>query len=404
MSKKRGSGEGSIFEESPGRWVATLSLGYHVGKDGKRRRVRKKFTASTRGQVQRKLTAALKEHQTGGVVPMQRDSLGRYLQRWLETLTMKGRSAATVASYRWLTTKHIEPEIGMIPLTKLTQVHLNDFMQRKLAAGLSARTVGYCHAVVRSALTKAEKDGLVGRNVAKLAEPPAQTGGSRVEPLTPDEARRFLAAVAGHRLEALYSVALAIGLRRGEALGLEWSGVDLNHGTVSVTQTVKRVKGQGLIVERRAKTEKSLRMLPLPDFAIRHLIAHKERQAQERLAAEERWQEHGLVFASTVGTPIEPRNLVRHFHATLEVAKIDRRRYHDLRHTAASLLIAQGATLHEVKDILGHSQIRLTADLYGHAYMAAKRSVVDKMGDILAPQLKPVAPSLAPLVEKSRPN
>ena len=116
---------------------------------------------------------------------------------------------------------------------------------------------------------------------------------------------------------------------------------------------MKRVKGQGLIVERRAKTEKSLRMLPLPDFAVRCLVAHKERQTQERLAAGEQWQEHGLVFASTAGTPIEPRNLVRHFHATLKLAKIEHRRYHDLRHTAASLLLAQGATLHDVKDILG---------------------------------------------------
>jgi integrase len=129
-------------------------------------------------------------------------------------------------------------------------------------------------------------------------------------------------------------------------------------------------------------------MLPLPTFVLGLLRQHKERQARERTFAGEDWREHGLVFTSTTGTPIEPRNVVRHFHATLKTLGIERRRFHDLRHTSASLLIAQGATLHEVKEILGHSQIALTANLYGHAYLAAKREVLSRVESIL----KPVAP------------
>src|SRR5579871_1373456 len=135
-------------------------------------------------------------------------------------------------------------------------------------------------------------------------------------------------------------------------------------------------------------------MLPLPAFAVSALKNHRERQQQERLLAGDDWSEHGRVFTSTIGTPIEPRNLLRHFHATLKSLEISGR-FHDLRHTAASLLIAQGATLHDVKEILGHSQIRLTADLYGHAYMQAKREVVATMDAILAPLPTPLAP-LAP--------
>jgi integrase len=355
-------------------------------------------------EVHKKLTKALEEQQSGGIVPLQGDSLGAFMRKWFGMLRMKGRSESTISSYEWLTKKYIEPEIGMISLTKLTQIDLNDFMKRKLDAGLSPRTVAYCHAVVRSALSKAEKDGLVGRNVAKLAEPPTQTGGSKIEPLNVGEARLLLNAVAGDRLEALYSVALALGLRRGEALGLEWKAIDLEGRILSITQTVKRINGKGILLERTAKTEKSLRTLPLPSFAVRALFEHKERQAEERAFAGEQWREHGLLFTSTIGTPIDPRNLVRHFHATLKALKIDRRRFHDLRHTAASLLLAQGATLHEVKDILGHSQIRLTADLYGHMYMDAKRQVVSKMDDILGPQTGRVAPSVAPSTTKSRLN
>ena len=126
--------------------------------------------------------------------------------------------------------------------------------------------------MIRSALSKALKDGLVNRNVVKLCEVPTKRGGSSsIVPLTIEEARRFLAAVNGHRVHALYFVELALGLRRGEALGLEWSAVDFATGTIAVTQTVKRIKGNGLLIERIAKTPKSLRMLSLPSFALRVL-------------------------------------------------------------------------------------------------------------------------------------
>lgn len=360
--------------------------------------------ATTRRQVQVKLTAALREQQTGGIVPLQRDSLGVFLDRWVGMLRAKGRRESTLGSYAWIITKYIKSEIGTIALTKLTQRDLNDFMQRKMESGLSARTVQYCHAVVRSALTKAEKDGLVGRNVAKLAEPPRQGVSPKIEPLLAEEARRLLAAVKGHRLEALYSVALAVGLRRGEALGLDWAGFDVRQGTLKVTQTAQRVKGKGIVLTRTAKTDKSLRMIPLPKFALRVLNDHRALQKREREFVGAAWREHDLVFTTSIGTPIEPSNLRRHFHKTLDALQIERRRFHDLRHTAASLLLAQGATLHDVKEILGHSQIRLTADLYGHAYMAVKREAVSKMDDVLAPKPKRVAPSVAPQVTSKHVN
>jgi integrase len=399
MSKRRGQNEGTIFEEKPGRWVAQLTLGYEI-HEGRRRRIRKKFVATTRREVQQKLTAALGQQQTGGAVPIQKDSFGSFLGKWTETLRAKKRSESTISSYAWLIKTYIEPELGTIPITKLTQRDLNEFMQRKLDSGLSPRTVQYCHAVIRSALSKADKDGLVARNVAKLAEPPRQDNSGKVEPLSAVDARTFLAAVKGHRLEALYSVALAIGLRRGEALGLEWSAVNLEDSFLAVTQTVKRINGKGLIIERSGKTQKSLRTIPLPCFAVRVLKEHKQLLIREREFAGDQWREHGLVFSTKIGTPIEPRNLVRHFHAILKLVNIERRRFHDLRHTAASLLIAQGATLHEVKEILGHAQIRLTADLYGHAYMAGKREVVSKMDAVL----DPLAPSVAPQGLFTKPN
>ena len=400
--RRRGQNEGTIFEEKPGRWVALLTLGYEM-RDGKRRRIRKKFVSPTRVAVQRKLTAALREQQTGGIVPIERDTLSQYLDVWLKSLPSKGRAEKTVSSYTWLAEKHITPELGRIPLTRLTQRDLNEYMQRKLDSGLSARTVRYCHAVIRSALSRAAKDGLVARNVAMLADPPAEMKKHKVDPLSPEEARRFLGAVEGHRLEALYSVAIAIGLRRGEALGLEWAGLDFDRGLVQVTQTLQPIRKKGMVAKRAGKNDKSLRTIPLPGFAIAALRKHRERQAQERAFAGEDWKERGLVFTTTIGTPIQPGKLLQHFHGVLEALKIDRRRFHDLRHTAASLLLAQGATLHEVKEILGHSQIALTANLYGHAYTSVLRGTVDRVGSLLAPQNR-AAPQVAPQAMDRKPN
>ncbi len=425
MARKRGQNEGTIFEEKPGRWVALLTLGYEV-RDGKRRRIRKKFVAATRDQVSRKLIAALREHQTGGIVPIERDTLGVYLKSWLKSLPAKGRRLKTVESYTWVVNTHIIPELGHIPLTRFTQRDLNEFMLRKVeqrkaeieqrkadakAAGQMhnakkdfdlVSTMRYCLRIIKSALSKAEKDGLVSRNVAKLAEPPAAPA-SKVNPLTPNEARNFLAAVRGHRLEALYSVAMAIGLSRSETMGLAKASLDLDRGQLSVTQTAQRIKGKGIVIEQDAKRRTRLRSIPLPAFAIAALRRHLEWQDEERRLADDAWREHGLVFTSTIGTPIEPTNLRRHMHGVLRMLNIDRRRFHDLRHTAASLLLAQGATLHEVKEILGHSQIALTANLYGHAYTSVLQATVDRVGSVLAPQ-NPVAPPVAPFADRPRPN
>jgi integrase len=403
---KRGSGEGTVFERGGG-WIGFVSLGYEV-RDGKRRRIRKKFTGPTQKAVREKITDALKQLQSGGVVPLQKEKLGPFLRAWLTTLEQKGRKERTIESYRWLIEKHIAPELGAIPLAKLTQRDINAFMGRKLKGGLSARTVAYCHAVIRSALTRAEKDDLVSRNAAKLAEAPGNYKQSHIEPLAPGDATLFLAAVAGDRLEALYSVALAIGLRRGEALGLAWRDVDIVAGMVTVRANLQRIrkadpvegqKKSRLVLSDDTKGRRS-RLIPLPKFAVEALQRHRDTQERERQFAGDAWKESGLVFTTRIGTPIEPRNAVRHFHAMLTTVKLGRHRFHDLRHTAASLLLAQGATLHEVKEILGHSQIALTANLYGHAYTSVLRESVDRVGAILAPE-NPVATTLATTYPKT---
>jgi integrase len=223
----------------------------------------------------------------------------------------------------------------------------------KGGTGLSPRTVAYTRAILRKALNQAVKRGQVARNVATLTDAPKQKK-HKITPLDPAQGRALLAAVQGHRLEGLYRVALSLGLRMGEALGLRWEDVDLDRGESRVSVALQRRKGSKTLAE--PKTERSRRALSLPSVLLSALKAHGMRQLEERLAAGPKWRDHGLVFPSTVGTPLEPRNVTRHYKEMLRRAGLpESTRFHDLRHTAASLLVAQGVHPRVVMEILGHS-------------------------------------------------
>jgi integrase len=401
---KRGQGDGTIFEERPGRWVAVLSMGSKI-IDGKQRRNRKKFVGRTRRVVQEKLTAALRKQDQSLPVATSRESFCRYFERWLVTAKARIRDS-THASYAVVGRLYLIPHFGTVPLQELTAQHVNGMMDAITAAGLSPRTCQYAQAIARKVLADAEKLDLVSRNVAKLSTAP-RSEKAEITPLTVDQARLLLGGVQGHRLEALYSVALAVGLRRGEACALAWPDIDLEAGTLTVRRTLQRIKADGskrgaLRFTEMPKTASSRRFIPLPPMAIRSLRDHQARQAQERLFMGDDWKGAplDLVFSTTLGTPVEPRNVLRHLQQTLITLKLPHHRFHDLRHTAASLLLAQGCTLHTVKEILGHSQIALTANLYGHLFMSVARDAMSGMDAALSPVVtQVVTPEDSPTIQ-----
>ena len=198
---------------------------------------------------------------------------------------------------------------------------------------------------------------------------------------TPEQARRFLAAVRGDRLEALYAVALAVGMRQGEALALHWSDVDLDAGTVRVRYSLQRINGKLTLVQ--PKTETSRRTIDLPLQAIAALRAHWDRQMDERRLAGTTWKEHGLVFTTQRGTPLDKGNVHKWFKALLACAGLPHMRFHDLRHCCASLLLAQNVHPKVVQEILGHSQIAMTLDLYSHVLPSVRKDAATLMSDLL---------------------
>jgi integrase len=236
------------------------------------------------------------------------------------------------------------------------------------------------HAILRAALGQALKCNLVLRNVAKLAHAP-RVEQTEIEPLSPEQARQLLDAAKGDRLAALYSVAIALGLRQGETLGLRWQDIDLDRRLLRVRSQLQRIDGAPQLV--RPNTASSRRTIELPGVVLDALREHQLRQSAERLAAGAAWQEHGLVFATRIGTPLDARNVVRQYHALLAKAGLPRLRFHDLRHTAASLLLAQGLELRVIQHVLGHSQISLTANLYTHVMPVLLKEAAAKMDAVL---------------------
>jgi integrase len=373
---RRGPNEGSIHQRRDGRWAASVHIGYQDG-----RRVRKHVLGHSRKEVADKLAPLLKARDEQRPIPDQRQKLGPFLRRWLDDTARPSLRASTYDSYDDILRLHLIPGLGRIPLAKLAPADVQSFLNDKLKGGLSPRRVQYLHAVLRRALGMAERWGLVSRNVAKLVDPP-RVPRHEIEPLTPEQARRLIEAAAEDRLRALWVTALATGLRQGELLALRWEDVDVDgRKALRVRHTLARVNGKLKLLE--PKTERSRRSVSLPEVVVSALRAHRTRQRMERLVAGSRWQDTGHVFATTIGTPIEAARVTRSFALALERAGLPHIRFHDLRHAAATFLLAQGFTLEDVKNLLGHSSIVLTSNTYGHVLEQRQRQVARGMDAVL---------------------
>ncbi len=392
---RRGHGEGSIFERKDGRWVAIVDYGYRNGK-----RHRKSIYGATRKEVSDELKRTLRGQQLGIPPESGRLTVGEWLFRWLETHKPPTTKPKTYAAYEYHTRMHLIPAFGKRPLVKLQPQEVREFMQNKVEAGLAPKSIRHFRATLRAALNVAVHDGLIARNVAALAKPPnIEKRSLRV--FNETEAAQFLALVEGHRLAALFKVALALGLREGEILGLRWQDIDLETGTLQVNQCLQRVKKPGEKKSRleliSPKTEGSRRRIELPEVAVSALRGHLALQKQERRKAGSRWRESGMVFTTGIGTMLDQRNMLRAFYGIMNTPDptddsnpdpekkrklLPRLRFHDLRHSAATLLLAQGVHARYIMDLLGHSSISLTMNTYGHVLQEMRRETARQTDEV----------------------
>jgi integrase len=281
----------------------------------------------------------------------------------------------TYRGYEVVVTNHIVPSLGKVRLSRLTPQDVQALMARLAVEGLAPKSIRNVRTVLSAALTQAERWGMVRRNVARLVQPPRREQ-HEIQPLTPDEARRFLAAVSGHRLEALFTVALTLGLRQGEALGLTWADVDLEAGVLNVRHQLQRV--DGLLQLVALKTVRSRRSIAMPAQIVTSLAEHHERQLAEGRVL----LPTAFVFTTPAGGPLEARTVLRWFAGILTGAGIRHIRFHDLRHSAATLMLIQGVPARVVMDVLGHADMSMVTT-YQHVVPELQREAAKRIDAFL---------------------
>jgi integrase len=378
MSGHRGNGEGSIYQRSTDkRWIGAVTLGYDA--NGKQRR--KVVSAKTRAEVVQKLKTLQRQIDHGLPAPDTALTVSQLLTRWYDDVLRHQVSMGAASNYKSVADNHIVPSLGRKKIVNLTPSDVDRLLSEKLDSGLSPSTVRRIRAVFSQALSQGIRWGIVVRNVAALSHSP-KIPRREGRTLTPEEARQLLVTLKGHRNEALYALMLSTGLRRGEALGLQWKDYDAKTETLIVRRSLKRE--EGVLITSDTKTSKSRRAINIPAPMAGALKTHRAQQAKERLAIGKAWQNTGFIFTTSIGTPIDPRNLNREFRSICNQAGLGNWHPHELRHSAASLMLAQGIQLQVVSDVLGHASIRMmTADVYGHIMAPDRRAAADAMGNLL---------------------
>ena len=379
MAKRRGHGEGSCYKRKDGRWVAVLELGWQGD-----RRLRQSFYGRTKREALAQLAEGRTKLAAGLPFGDARLTVEDFLDTWLRDIVKPNQRLSTHKAYEAKVRLHLKPALGRHRLARLTIQDVQAYVAAAQKAKVPPGALKYSLMVLGVALHHAERQGLVARNVARLVVAPKGEP-RKIVPLDLDGATRFLAVAKGTRYEALYRVALALGIREGEALGLCWPDIDLDEKVVRIRWQLQINHDTKELELVEVKSPKSRRMINLPDFALRALREHRTRQLEERLRVGEAWEDWkgvGLVFTTELGGPIAARNMLRDFHCLRETAGLPDLRFHDTRHTCATFLLAQGVPERVVMEILGHTNLTMT-QRYTHVLPPLRQHAADAVGAML---------------------
>lgn len=375
--------KGSLVQRGAS-WWAVVDL--PRSPDGKRRQKWHKLTATGKRQAQQELSKLLADLAGGTYVEPGKLTVGEYLERWLADYAKPNVAAKTYERYEGIVRKHLIPNLGSYPISKLQPLHIQEYYSRALQSGrldkrsgnLSPTTVLHHHRVLKEALGQAVKWQIIPRNPADAVEPP-RPARKEMQVLTAEQIDRLLEAAKGTPLHMPILLAVATRMRRGEILALRWQDVDLDAGTISVCRSLEQTKA-GLSF-KEPKTARSRRVVVLPTFAVEALRRHRVQQVEHRLQFGPAYQDHGLVCALDHGAPAAYR-LSSDWPALLEKAGLPHVRFHDLRHSHATMLLAQGVHPKIVSERLGHSAIGITLDTYSHVLPAMQQEAAAKLDSL----------------------
>ncbi|MFZ5639182.1 MAG: site-specific integrase [Bacillota bacterium] len=364
---KRGHGEGSIYQRSDGRWVGQVSVGYDPANSRNRRLT---FYGKTKKEVQEKMREAQYQHQNGTLVEPSKLALGQWLDDWLNVYVKNSVKLSTWENYKIMVETHLKPSLGHFMLKDLRPEHVQVIINQKLESGrkdgkggLSSRHVNYMITILNMALKQALKSQLIVRNVLDAVQRPKRVK-HEFKTLNVDELNILLKTAKDHRFYPLLLLESRTGIRRSELVALMWDDLDLEKSTLTIRHAVVRTKN-GLVISE-PKTRKTIRTIELPKMVIAGLKAWRVKQNQEKLRLGPDYQDNNLIFCSALGTITDPRDLNRLLDTLLKKANLPKIRFHDLRHSVATILLKEKIHPKIVQELLGHDEISTTLDIYSH--------------------------------------
>ncbi len=365
---KRAAGEGSVYKRGK-RWVGQVG-------SGKNREIKYFDTQKEANDWRHK---KVEQRRQGLNILGARVPLSKFLDDWLVVARTSVRPN-TGDQYAQIVHQHINPHLGEILLRDLKPNHVQSLYTRKLEEGISPRTTRIIHSVLHRALNHALKLGLVVRNVSDAATLP-KVPRKEMKTLDDYQVRQLLQAAEGTRMRVLLRIAVTTGLRQGEILGLKWSDLDWQTGRMQIQRQVQRRKGEGLVF-CEPKSASGRRVVSLGEKTVDILREHREKQYKERLLAGDKWQENDLIFPTPIGTPQDCANVLKAYKRCLEMAGLPDLRFHDLRHSAATLMLQQEINPKVVQERLGHSDISLTLNTYSHVLPSMQEEAAQKMDEL----------------------
>jgi integrase len=377
-AKRRGNNEGSTpRRRADGRWQINLRVTDDLGTAGRH------TVYGDTAQEARDKAAEIRRRVEGGQPARDRkETVAAFTQRWIDTsLEASERKRNTKVMYAGVARTHVLPSsLGRLPLDRVRPSHVEGWVVELRRKGLAESTIRSAYTILRAVLDTAVRDGALASNPAAAVRRPRVTI-KEAPHLTPVQVATLLQAARGTRYAPLFALLLYTGLRRGEALALQWSDVDLERHTLRVRGTLSRVDGALVVTE--PKTAKSKRFVPISTPAEALLRAVHAAQEAERRWAGTAWRQTGFVFTTELGEPCDPRNAFRALRVAATKAGLPHAGLHTLRHSAASVMITGGVPLKVVSEILGHSSIAITGDIYGHVSPDVARQAIDLLGDAL---------------------
>lgn len=381
---KRGNGEGSVCRRPDGRWQGSIT----IGRDDRGRLIRKYFYGKTRKETSEKLNRAIEELRDNRFInKSDNPTVEQWCHEWLWSYKRNSVKQKTFDQYETILRTHIIPDIGDIRLADLKTMHIQRIINKMYDSGLSHRTIEVMKIVMHAALKQAQRNKLVGENVCENVVLPRKQP-KRIRVLNEDEQTKLIAALKDNYIGRGLLFALYTGMRRGEVLALKWSDYDKNEKTISITKALSRVRtynkdgNKTMLTVTTPKTDTSIRTVPLIDKAVELLAEHKRKQERYMELVGDYYTDNDLIFSSSRGDYLDPGNFNRKLNKTVKKIGIPRISPHVLRHSFATRGLEAEVSLKAMQELLGHSSITVTGDIYTHILKEQKRKEISKLNDV----------------------